>query len=216
MSKFKNILFDMDGTIVNSLHPVTLSAEYALMKLGVIENNFEELVKFIGPPLHESFIQRYFLSPEDSMVAVGHYRRKIKEFGLDTYKPYLGIIELINELSANKYKLFLATSKPIDMAMKILNHLNLEKVFEFVSGANADETSADKGLIISEVLRLYELDKNSTVMIGDRKFDIIGARANGIKSIGILHGFGSKEELAEFGADYIVQDSIELRTLLLG
>ncbi|MFC2096080.1 HAD family hydrolase [Bacteroidota bacterium] len=214
-NRINNILFDLDGTLTNSKEGIINSILYALEKLNIKEDHENELETFIGPPLRDSFKIRYNLSGKLSDKAVAFYREYFSTKGLIENELYFGMRELIESLSTQKYQLFVATSKPTVYAVQILQHFNLDKYFVEIIGSNLDNTHTDKTEIISNVISKYSLKKENSVMIGDRKHDIIGAKNNSLKSIGVTYGFGSLEELSSHQPDFIANDCSELKSIIM-
>ena len=213
--KFENILFDLDGTLTDSKEGIVNSILYALEKLDIQEKHIEELDNFIGPPLRETFMTRYKLPDELTEKAMNFYRDYFSERGLFENKVYPGINELLQYLSSLKYRLFVATSKPTLYAGKILKHFNLDHYFTDIVGCNLDNTRTDKTEIISHILSVYSLSPQSSVMIGDRKHDLIGAKNNSVISIAVTYGYGSGEELSSHKPDFIVNNCNELKLIFL-
>lgn len=210
MKKFKNLLFDLDGTITDPKEGIINSILYALEKLNIYENNINELDNFIGPPLKNSFKNRYKLSNEQAEKAIQFYREYFSDKGLYENKLYDGMKNVIEQLYNQNLKLFIATSKPTIYAEKILIHFNLDSYFTKIVGSNLDNTRTDKTEIISYLITKYSLDIHDTIMIGDRKHDIIGAKNNEVKSIAITYGYGSLEELNFCKPDFIIHNCKEL------
>ena len=194
IDKIENILFDLDGTLTDPKEGIINSFLYALEKLGISEENINELDAFIGPPLRDSFASRYNLSNEAVEKAVVFYREYFSTKGLYENKIYYGTEELLELLYTKGYKLFVATSKPTTFSEKILQHFNLDKYFINVVGSNLDSTRNDKSEIISYLVSTQGLKTENSIMIGDRKHDIIGAKNNSMRSIGVTYGYGSLEE----------------------
>jgi phosphoglycolate phosphatase len=213
--RFENILFDLDGTLTNPKVGIVNSILYALEKLSIIETNIDELETFIGPPLRESFVTRYNLTESSADLAMNYYREYFSAKGLYENEVYSDIPALLEVLFANKYKLFVATSKPTLYAEKIVEHFNLNKYIVKTIGSNLDNTRTDKSEVISHVISTYGLQTANSVMIGDRKFDIIGAKNNSIKSIGVTYGYGTLEELQLHKPDFIVNNCDEIKAILL-
>jgi len=210
-SSIKYILFDLDGTITDPKIGITKSAQYALSKFNIHVENLDELEPLIGPPIYTSFIEKYKFSEEKTELAVSYYREYFSKKGLFENKPYPGIEETLSALKNSGYHLAIATSKPTIFAEKILDHFDLSQYFEFVVGASLDKTRINKNDIIHECMRLFDDNSNeSYIMIGDREHDIIGAKKVGIKSIGVLYGYGSKNELETAGANRIIENHDEL------
>jgi len=213
-SRIDNILFDLDGTLTDPKEGIVNSILYALDKLEIQEKHINELDAFIGPPLRDSFKKRYNLSDELADKAMTLYREYFSEKGLYENEVYTGIEELLGFLYSHKYKLFVATSKPTLFAERILRHFNLDKYFIETIGSNLDNTRTDKTEIISHVVSTYNLQTNNSVMIGDRKHDIIGAKNNSMRSIAVTYGYGSLEEISLHKPDFIVNSCGELKSLL--
>ncbi len=215
MRSIKNILFDLDGTIIEPEEGIINSVLYALNKLGIEEKSTAELKGFIGPPLIDSFTDRYSLTKTEANKAVNHYREFFSEKGIYQNTLYNGITDLLQELSDKGFRLFLATSKPTVFAKRIIAHFQLDHFFEDIVGSNLDNTRKDKTEIIEYLINLHDLRRSETIMIGDRKFDIIGAKNNSILSIGVTYGHGSNKELQDSNADLIVSSCLELQRLIL-
>lgn len=213
--KYRNILFDLDGTLTDPKEGITNSVKYALEKFGIIETDTEKLTPFIGPPLKESFEKFYNFSEEESLKAVKYYRDYFAEKGILENMIFPEVPELLEWLKDSDCRIILATSKPTVFAEKILVNYNIIEFFQDVVGSNLDGTMSDKTAIINYIVEKHKLKKSETVMVGDRRHDIIGAVNNDVDSIGILFGYGSKEELKEAGASYIVKDFSDLKGTFL-
>lgn len=199
------VLFDLDGTLTDPGEGITNSVAYALEKYGIEVSDKRELYKFIGPPLKDSFMKYYGFSEEKAEEAIVYYREYFRDKGIFENKVYEGVEDMLKKLHADGKKIVLATSKPEEFAVRILEHFDLKKYFDVAAGASMDSSRSKKGDVIAYAISLCAgFDKNTTVMIGDREHDIIGAKENGLKSIGVLYGYGSEEELRKNGADYIV------------
>lgn len=213
--RIENILFDLDGTLTNPKVGIVNSILFALEKLSINEPNIDELETFIGPPLRESFVARYNLTESSADLAMNYYREYFSVKGLYENEVYQDIPALLEFLFDNKYKLFVATSKPTVYAEKIIEHFNLSQYIVKTIGSNLDNTRTDKSEVISHVLSTFGLQTGNSVMIGDRKFDIIGAKNNSIKSIGVTYGYGTLEELQLHKPDFIVNNCSEIKAILL-
>ncbi|WP_207725282.1 HAD family hydrolase [Clostridium hominis] len=212
----KYILFDLDGTVTDPMIGITKSVRYALNKFGIEVEDLNTLCKFIGPPLKDSFMNFYNFTEEDALKAIAYYREYFSTNGLYENTVYENFEDMLIALKNDGKSLIIATSKPTVFAEKILEHFNLKKYFDFISGSNLDNTRTKKADVISYALEQQMINNMSEIiMIGDREHDIIGAKALNIESIGVLHGYGSYEELSSSGADYIVKDVSELKSLLL-
>lgn len=208
---YKYVLFDLDGTLTDSGIGITNSVEYALNKYNITVDDRAELYRFIGPPLQNSFKEFYGFSNEDCVLAVEYYREYFKEKGIYENKVYDGIVDMLKALKKNGNKIILATSKPEAFAITILKHFNLIQYFDFISAATMDGSRSAKADIIKFALDNYGIsDSSSAIMVGDRKHDIIGAKQCNIDSIGVLFGYGSRNELEMAGADFIVETPLEI------
>lgn len=206
MLKYKYILFDLDGTITDSAAGITNSVAYALKKLEAPVPPYSELLKFIGPPLLPAFSEFCGFDEEKAKKAVNFYREYYPEKGIFECRLYDNIEPVLGSLSKSGAKLILATSKPEIFANRITEHFGLNKYFYYIAGATLDKSRSEKSQVISYALSACNItDKSSAVMVGDRYHDIMGAHENGIECIGVLYGFGSREELENSGADYIAQ-----------
>ena len=201
------ILFDLDGTLTDPAEGITNSVAYALEKFGIIVEDKKTLYKFIGPPLVVAFSEYYGFSKEDSEKATAYYRETFSAKGLYENKVYDGIVNFLKMLKKSGKKLILATSKPEKFAKEIMRYFDLAKYFDFICGATFDSTRNTKDKVITYALEKAGItDKRKAVMIGDRHHDIDGARINGLDSIGVLYGFGDRDELTKAGATYIAEN----------
>ena len=212
----KYILFDLDGTITDPKEGITKSVAYALSKFGIKVDSLNELCKFIGPPLKDSFIEYYNFNDDEAEKAIKYYREYFSDRGIYENQVYKGFEDILIPLKENNKVLIVATSKPTIFAQKILEHFNLRKYFSFVSGSNLDGTRVKKSEVIQYALERNNIkDLSEVIMIGDRKHDVYGAKEIGIESIGVLYGYGDYEELYDNGANYIVNNVEELRKLIM-
>ncbi|EJQ51611.1 HAD hydrolase, family IA [Bacillus cereus BAG6X1-2] len=212
---YTTFLFDLDGTLTDPKEGIINSVLYALKKVGIEELHANELDSFIGPPIQQSFVERYNMSEGEVERAVFYFREYLKQRGLFENNVYEGIPNLLQQLKNTGNRLFVATSKPTVFAKQVLDHFQLTNYFEGIIGSNLEGTRIKKEEIIAHILQTNELNKEEIVMIGDRKHDVIGANHNGIASIGILYGYGSETELTEVGATHIVKDVKELHHFCL-
>jgi len=212
----KNILLDLDGTLTDSSEGITKSLQYALEKLGRPVPVSEDMLCCIGPPLLHSFLEHFQVQPRSlAEQAVGFYRERYNRQGQFENRVYQGIPETLDILQARGFSLYLATAKPEVQARSILDHFKLSPYFTEIYGSGLNGAFSDKGELINHILRQEDLSVNDTVMVGDRKYDMIGAGKCAVRKIGVTYGFGTQEELSEAGADYII-DSPEDLTSLLG
>lgn len=216
MKKYNVILFDLDGTLTDSSPGIMNSIVYALKKYNISVENTDDLRKFLGPPLHESFRDFYGFDDEKSMEAVGFYREYFSTKGLLENEVYSGIREMLEDLKENGKRLILATSKPQPFTDRIMEHFDMAKYFEFIAGSNMDGTRSKKAEVIAYALKSCGImGKSNVVMVGDREHDIIGATTVGIDSVGVEYGYGDYDELSGAGATYIVKTVEELKELLI-
>lgn len=200
------ILFDLDGTLTDSGLGITNSVAYSLKKYGIEVADRTELYKFIGPPLKESFEQYYGFSPVEAAKAVVYYREYYVDKGIFENTVYDGIEELLWRIRDSGKMAVVATSKPEIFAKRILKHFGLEKYFAYIVGANMDETRTKKDEVISYVLQNCNIPEHSRIlMVGDREYDILGAKKMELDSLGVLFGYGDYEELKNAGATYIAE-----------
>lgn len=206
MGKYDYILFDLDGTLTDPGLGITNSVIHALKKYNIEVEDRTSLYKFIGPPLIDSFEKYFGFSHEEAVKSVDYYREYYKDKGIYENKVYDGIENLLEMLCDKGKKIILATSKPELFAREILRHFGLDKYFLFAAGSTMSETRTNKAEVIEYALTECGItDKSAVVMVGDREHDIIGANKNGIDSIGVLFGYGSREELESAGATYIAE-----------
>ena len=204
-------LFDLDGTLTDSSVGITKSVIYALIKYGIEEEDQKKLYAFIGPPLTESFQKFYGFSAEQSIEAVEYYREYYREIGIFENKVYEGMKETLRQLKEKGKRLMVATSKPEPFARRIIRHFGLASYFEYVAGMELDGGRGTKAEVIAYALQSCGIDdRGKTVMVGDREHDVIGAKKEGLDCIGVLYGFGSREELEKAGADWIIEKPEEL------
>lgn len=210
----ENLLWDLDGTLTDPKFGIIRCIQYALEKFGKEAPPFEELFWCIGPPLYESFPKLVpSASHEDVLTLVNLYRERFSDIGMYENEVYPGIPELLGELQL-KHKNYVATSKPHVFAKKILSHFKLSQYFSVVHGSELSGVRSDKGELIKFILDKESLDPKKSIMIGDRKHDIIGAKKVGMKSIGITWGYGSTDEHLEVGADFIISTPQDLGKFL--
>ncbi len=215
MKRYDTVLFDLDGTISDSGRGITNSVKYSLKKFGIVENDFEKLKRFVGPPLYASYEKYYGFSHEEALEAVEYYREYYNAGGIFELELYDGIIDLLKYLKASGKKIILATSKPEIYAEKIALHFGFKDYFDNISGALLDGSRIEKDDIIRYALERVGVSVVSEcIMIGDTSYDVLGAKAFGMDSIGVTYGYGSREELADAGATYIVDSTEEIKEIL--
>ena len=211
----RNILFDLDGTLTDSSLGITRCVQYALEQLGRPAPPADELLFCIGPPLIESFaVLIPDGSPDLPRQAVLHYRDRFDRVGKFENHVYEDIPAALTELQELGCRLYLATSKAEYFARQILDHFGLSSFFTGIHGARLDGSLCDKGELIGHILHQEGLSAEETLMVGDRKHDMIGAAACGIDGIGVTYGFGSTEELTAHGAAHLVHTPLAIPRLI--
>lgn len=210
------ILFDLDGTLTDPKLGITQSVQYALGKLGIAEEDLDKLTSFIGPPLLTSFKEFYSMNDDEANQALQYYRERFSTVGLYENAVYEGMKELLEELQNQGKTMFVATSKPTLFSIKILEHFGLFHFFNAVIGSELDGTRVEKNEVIEYVLsEIAGHDPRKIIMVGDRKFDVLGAKQNGIDVVAVAYGYGSYDELKAAKPNYIVETISELGKILL-
>lgn len=216
MRSYDVVLFDLDGTLVESGLGIVNSVVYALEKFGIKVEDRASLYRFVGPPLHKSFEMFYDFSPEKAMQAVEYYREYYREKGVFEVKLYEGIKTTLENLYTSGKKLIVTTSKPELFAKQILEFLDIAKYFTLIAGANMDGTRTAKADVISYALNECNItDLSKVIIVGDREHDVIGGKQIGIDSMGVLYGYGSEEELTNAGATYLAKTALDISTQLV-
>ena len=210
----KYILFDFDGTIADTGDGITNSVAYALEKMGLDAGTRQQRCRFIGPPLKGSFEKYHGLSSAEADRAVELYREYYREKGMLDCCLYSGIKELIDYLNESGCKVVIASSKPHIFVKRIVEHFGMTADFALIAGSELDGTRVDKAEVIEYAMTSLGISQNEAVMIGDKEHDIIGAKKQGLINIGVSYGYGSREELENAGADYIVNSPSELRSVI--
>jgi phosphoglycolate phosphatase len=216
MRNYTHLLFDLDGTLTDSEEGIINALLYALDKAGIRENDTDKLRSFIGSSLLKTLQQVYDLPKERAEEIASFYRSYYFEKGIYENTVYPGIPKLLSDLKKAGKRLIIATSKRTTGALQVLDIFKLNEYFDLVVGGSADGKISEKADVIRHVFsKTGNETKTNAVMIGDRKYDIIGARENGIDSIAVLYGYATKEEIDEANPTYRVNTVDELRTLLL-
>lgn len=214
MPRYAYCLFDLDGTLTDPGEGITRSVAYALSFFGIEVKDRTTLYPFIGPPLVDSFSTFYGFSPEQARQAVERYREYFSRQGIFENELYPGIKELLEDLKRHGVRILLASSKPELYARKILEHFQLLPFFDFVAAATMDDTRSKKTDVVRYALESCGISPDRAVMIGDRHHDIEGAKDNTLESIGVLWGYGSREELSAAGATLLAESVPQLVSLL--
>lgn len=214
--KQRHILFDLDGTLTDSMTGITRAVQYTLRRYGIEADDLNALTPFVGPPLADSFRRYYNFSEKDARDAVPVFREYYNVKGWMENAPYEGVGGMLKRLSKGGKKLYVATSKPESMARQVLRYFELDSNFIFIGGATEDESRVEKDDVIRYVMENCGLtDFEDAVMVGDRHNDIEGAKKAGIASVGVLYGYGSREELEAAGAKILAASVKELGEILL-
>lgn len=216
--RYRYLFFDLDGTLTNPEIGITRSFCYALEHFGMKEENRENLRRVIGPPLVTSFQEFYGFDEEKAEEGTKWYRERYSEIGWKENEVYEGIPEMLERLQEMGYRMILATSKPERYAKLIMKEFDLEKYFTMLCGADDYTTNRrTKEEVVRYALEQNNItDVNEVLMIGDRKYDVEGAGAVGIQTVGVLFGFGGEKELTEAGAIHLVETPMELVSYLEG
>lgn len=213
----KAILFDLDGTLIDSSEGITKSTQYALAHYGIIENDLSKFYKFIGPPLVVSFKKYYDFSEEQAVEAVAVYRERYNKIGLFECRLYPGVRECIETLKKKGYLIGMASSKPEVSCRRILEHFDILELFDDVVGATFDGRIDTKEEVLNEVLRRWsDVPKEEMCLIGDTMFDVEGANQVGIRTVAVTFGFGNVQEMVEAGAVAVCEDMAKLPEIVAG
>lgn len=196
------ILFDLDGTLLNTEEGISKCVRHALEKFGIQEENQKRIRRFIGPPLFDSFQREYGFSEEDSWKAVAYYRERYDDIGVWECKLYPQVEETLQKLSEQGYRIGVASSKPEKFCPLLMKHFGIDKYFEVIGGATSDGKAGSKAAVLEDVLKRFGVtDKNEVVLIGDTRYDALGAKEVGIDCIGITYGFEQDmDSMREAGA----------------
>ena len=198
-----HIFFDLDGTLTEPFLGITTCVKYSLERFG-IKTECEDHRAFIGPPLLDSYMKYYGFSEKDAERAVAYYRERYTDVGILECELYDGVRDMLEHLS-HHYTLVLATSKPEPYALRILEHFDIKRYFTHAVGASFDKSLAHKTDVLREALRRSGADPATSVMVGDRDLDTLGAKENSMRAVGVLYGYGKREEheSAEFVAESV-------------
>ena len=219
MMKLKRVFFDLDGTLTDSMPGITKGVQYALKHYGIHVDDLSVLKPFVGPPLFDSFKRYYNFSDKDANDAIYVFREYYDVKGWMDNAPFDGVEDMLKTLKEAGLELYVATSKPEETAKKVLEYFQLTEYFKFIGGASMDEARVNKDDVIRYVLEencISEEEKPSVIMVGDREHDVYGAKKTGLSVIGVLYGYGSREELQSAGTDYLCETPEETAKLLKG
>lgn len=216
---YQNLLFDLDGTLTDSAEGITRCVQYGLKALGIDEPDLKKLYVFIGPPLRASYMKYYGLTQEQAEFGVQKYRERYTDTGIWENRVYPGIMELLEEMKEGGRRLGMATAKPEVFALRIAERFRFNDYLADVTGCSLDGSTDNKKLVVAKALEKWGIvtpaQKSQTVLIGDRREDVLAAHANGIPCIGVGYGFAAPGELQQAGAEHYAPDMESLRALLL-
>lgn len=205
--KFKNIIFDLDGTLTDSGPGIRNAVRHALFRFGIKEDDPVKLNRFIGPPLFDSFIRFYNIDSVEAHKGENYFREYYRDKGIYENSLYDGIKDMLCSLCERGANLYIATSKPDFMAEIVVNHFDIKKYFKCICGAKIEEGLYAKTDILNKLFdENPEISKSSSLMVGDREHDVFGAKSVGISSSGVLWGYGSRKELNDAGADFVFEN----------
>lgn len=211
----KAVLLDLDGTLINSEEGITKCVQYALRSFGIEENDLSKLRCFIGPPLDVMYREKYGFTEEQAWEGTVKYRERFDVKGIYECELYDGVEDTLKELKELGYRVALASSKPEVACKRIIEHFGLTKYFDEIVGSTLDGSISSKGEVLEELYRrMPDVEKSEMCLVGDTKFDVLGAKEFGIDCIGVSYGFGTKEELEAVGAVVVCADLKEVLTYL--
>lgn len=216
---YRQVLFDLDGTLSDPKIGICTCVQYALSKMGIEEPDLDKLEPFIGPRLVDSFAEFYGMSEEEAKQAALYYRERFAVTGKYENVLYPGIYELLSDLKEAGRIVGIASSKPTVFVEDILEYFHIRQFFDIISGSELNRTGNRKDEVLQKALRMLAektgLGKEDTVMVGDRKFDVEAAEMLGVPGIAVSYGYGPLEELEKAGAKMIASSVQELREMLL-
>lgn len=209
--KKKYVLFDLDGTLTDSQDGIMNAIEYALEYYGIRVPDRTSLRPFLGPPLSESMQKYYGFDSVKAVEAVEKFREYYNTRGLFENRVYPGVEAMLERVRDTGRRMFVATSKPEQVAGEILKHFGLAEYFDYIGGATPDDSRVKKADVVRYVLDTAGIAcPDDAVMVGDRKHDILGAKSNGLEAVGVLYGYGDKQELEMAGADYLAKQAEDI------
>ena len=217
MRNYDYVIFDFDGTVADTGEGILKSLQYSFEQMGREVPDLSDLKKFIGPPIHYSFVTFYGVSENEVEQYIEKYRERYRKIGIYECFVYDGMLETLKTLRKNGVKLGIASSKPIKLVYDVMEHLKLTEYFDAVVGTRFDDSNhpGKTDLVLQSMEKLEDSDKSRTLMVGDRFFDIDGAAGAGVDSVGVTYGYGSREEFMEHNATYIVDSPKEILNIVL-
>ena len=210
---YKYILFDFDGTVFDTVEGISKSARYAINKFG-LDAELDFLRCFAGPPLVDKFMEVYGFSLEQAQQATAYFKERYQPIGLYECRIFPGMKEMLQRLKAAGFVLGIATSKPQELAEKLLRGEDMIEIFDVICGSGLNGNNDSKESVLRRAMETLGADKERSVLIGDTKYDVLGAKAVGIDCVGVRFGYAAEGELEQAGAKYIVEDVAELEKLL--
>lgn len=212
MAKYDYVIFDFDGTVVDTGEGIIKSLQYSFKEMGREVPDMSDLKKFIGPPIYYSYTHFYGVSEDEVETYIKKYRERYKVKGIYECHLYDGMKELLDNLREHGIKVGVASSKPQHLIYSVADYLGITEKFDAIVGVKIDDSnhSTKTGLVLEAMKLLGAEDKSKVLMVGDRLFDIDGAKGAEVDSCGVLWGYGSEEEFKEHGADYIVEKPEEI------
>ncbi len=218
MRKYDYVIFDFDGTVTDTGEGILKSLQYSFEQMGDPVPDLSDLKKFIGPPIHYSFVTFYGVKEEDVGKYIEKYRERYRKIGIYECCLYDGMLDTLKTLKENGVKIGIASSKPVSLIYDVMNYLKITELFDAVVGTQFDDSnhSGKKDLVLQSMAKLGATDKSRVLMVGDRYFDIDGAKGAGVDSCGVLFGYGNEQEFKEHGATHIVGSAEEIVKLALG
>lgn len=218
MRKYDYVIFDFDGTVTDTGEGILKSLQYSFEQMGDSVPDLSDLKKFIGPPIHYSFVTFYGVKEENVGKYIEKYRERYRKIGIYECCLYDGMLDTLKTLRENGIKIGIASSKPVSLIYDVMNYLKITELFDAVVGTQFDDSnhSGKKDLVLQSMEKLGAADKDRVLMVGDRYFDIDGANGAGVDSCGVLFGYGNEQEFKEHGATYIVGSAGAIVKLALG
>ncbi|MGN1442947.1 MAG: HAD hydrolase-like protein [Acutalibacteraceae bacterium] len=218
MRKYDYVIFDFDGTVTDTGEGILKSLQYSFEQMGDPVPDLSDLKKFIGPPIHYSFVTFYGVKEEDVGKYIEKYRERYRKVGIYECCLYDGMLDTLKTLRENGVKIGIASSKPVSLIYDVMNYLKITELFDAVVGTKFDDSnhSGKKDLVLQSMAELGTTDKSRVLMVGDRYFDIDGAKGAGVDSCGVLFGYGNELEFKEHGATYIVSRAQEIVKIAIG
>ncbi len=217
MAEFDYVIFDFDGTVVDTGEGIIKSLQYSFREMGREVPDMSDLKKFIGPPIHYSYTTYYGVSETEVGEYIKKYRERYKVKGIYECHLYEGLSELLDSLREKGIKIGVASSKPEHLIYSVSDYLGITEKFDAIVGVKIDDSnhSSKTGLVLEAMKQLGADDKSKVLMVGDRCYDIDGAKGAGVKSCGVLWGYGSEAEFREHGADFIAAKAEEIEKIAL-